>query len=118
MDDKQLTTELERQIRHWHRLRWLSTMVVGAILLICVAAGAYQLHIDSERLAASCSFYKDLAGAQLMTTKQNPHPGELAVHLLLDSRIAFYGEGCTGGLKPPSASLLHWAVYYHLHVLP
>lgn len=115
MDEQQLKLDLEREIRHWHRLRWLFTTIVGGILLVAVAMGAYQLHQDAVRLAASCSFYRDLS---LAPVPNNPKPSQLGVHLLLDSRVAYYGEGCGPPLKPPSASLVHWASYYGLHVLP
>jgi hypothetical protein len=56
----------------------------------------------NTKIGASCSWYYDV-GTVVPTT--SPPISKIGVRLLVDSRNAFVGSGCSGKLPPPSKAL-------------
>jgi hypothetical protein len=110
--DEELRTLTDRL----HRQRWW-TMGAVVFLVICgLIFLSYALFRDEHRLSASCSFYKDIATANVIPPAPPHKPSQLGVQIVADSRLAYEGENCGADLPPPSPALVHWAQVYHVHM--
>jgi len=112
--------ELSRALTSFHRLRWASLGVLAAVLIMAIVVGGVVILHQSDQisqarnqLVAGCRFFADLASLPVTPVPPVKRPTRLGVSIVVDSRIAAVGLGCSN-IPPPSASLKKWAGYYHI----
>ena len=79
----ELSRQLQVALRRFHRSRWFAAVVIAAVVVAAIAAGSIALVQDERRLAASCSFFRDLGDLPLTVTPPAKHPSQIAVALIV-----------------------------------
>ena len=84
--------------------------LAGANLLF---ASSQVRHLRSAVLT-QCHFDRDLGSVPVTVNPGTQRASKLAVTLVSDGRVAWYGLHCPGKLPPPTQSFVRWAAFYHL----
>jgi hypothetical protein len=126
-----------------HRVRWITLigfgcLLVAAVIILAVLYGGDHKQLAAERglaarqqqviaaqqvslarqaaaIKASCRFYQSLTAVPVTPVPPVKRPSKVLVQLVTGARTAYRGEGC-GKLPPPTASLTHWAKVYGVPV--
>jgi len=117
-----LDEELTHTLRGLWRTRWRGLLLfaviaaLGVVVLAFVAIRQASINQEqSDRLRASCQFYRDIATAPITVPPGAKRPSVLGVKIIADSWVAYRHQGC-GPPPPVSPSLHRWAGFYHLRL--
>lgn len=112
-ETESLDAELQKLIKRFHRIRWISLVAVIVVIAAGFAYLASSVIHQQNQLRGACALYKDLGALPVKPAPPVKRPSIIGVTIVIDSRIAFREQGCG---RPPKAdpSLVFWAHYYHL----
>lgn len=115
-DDLDLDDTLRRSISNAHRLRWVAVVVLAVVVLLAIGGFGYEVNTQQNRLTSSCAFYRELATIALPPPSSKAAPqSKLGIELVVNSRIAYTGQGC-GRLPRPSPALAQYGRMYNIRI--
>lgn len=111
-----IDVRLMKTISGVHRVRWVSLLVLGIILLAAIITMGIVIDEQQNQLRSDCEVWSSLSGLPVTIPPGAKRPSQFSVTIIAESRVAFSGKGC-GQVPPADPSEIHWAAYYGIKLV-